>query len=67
MLLEGFQLVKLQRWPRCGVSEVRYESRRAMVCNCTHERRLAGSMIDDEFGVICFELLLSLVLAKRRL
>jgi hypothetical protein len=31
-----------------------------------HERRLAGSMIDDEFEV-CFELLLSFVLAKRRL
>jgi hypothetical protein len=31
----------------------------------SHERRLAGSMNDDEFEV-CFELLLSVVLAKRR-
>jgi hypothetical protein len=31
-----------------------------------HERRLPGSMIDDEFEV-CFELLLSVMLAKRRL
>jgi hypothetical protein len=32
----------------------------------SHERRLAGSMIEEEFEV-CFELLLSLGLAKRRL
>jgi hypothetical protein len=32
----------------------------------SHERRLPGSMTDDEFE-ICFELLLSVVLAKRRL
>jgi hypothetical protein len=33
----------------------------------SHEHRLAGSMIDDEFEV-CFELLLlSVVLAKRRM
>jgi hypothetical protein len=32
----------------------------------SHERRLAGSIIDYEFEV-CFELLLSVVLAKRRM
>jgi hypothetical protein len=32
----------------------------------SHECRLPGSMIDDEFEV-CFELLLSVVLAKRRM
>jgi hypothetical protein len=32
----------------------------------SHERRLPGSMIDDELEV-CFELLLSVMLAKRRL
>jgi hypothetical protein len=32
-----------------------------------HDRRLPGSMVDDEFEV-CFELLLSVImLAKRRL
>jgi hypothetical protein len=32
----------------------------------SHERRLPDTMIDDEFEV-CFELLLSIMLAKRRL
>jgi hypothetical protein len=32
----------------------------------SHERRLPGSMIDDEFEV-CFKLLLSIMLAKRRM
>jgi hypothetical protein len=32
----------------------------------SHGRRLAGSMIDDDIEV-CFELVLSVVLAKRRL
>jgi hypothetical protein len=45
----------------CGVSAVRYGSR-TMVCNAlSHERRLPGSTIDDEFEA-CFELLLELLL-----
>ena len=49
----------------CGVSAVRYGYRTMCVMQ-SHERRLPGSMIDDEFEV-CFELMLSVMLAKRRL
>jgi hypothetical protein len=49
----------------CGVSAIRYDLVQWHVMH-SHERRLPGSMIDDEFEV-CFELLLSVVLAKRRM
>jgi hypothetical protein len=57
--------VKLQHWPRVGLAQYGIVLVQWYVMH-SHERRLPGSMIDDELEV-CFELLLSVMLAKRRL
>jgi hypothetical protein len=64
MLLEGFKLVKLQPFmPRVGLAQYGAILVQWYVMH-SQERRLPGSMIDDEFEV-CFELLLSVVIACR--
>jgi hypothetical protein len=57
--------VKLKHWPRFGVAKYGTVIVQWYVVH-SHKRRLAGSMIDNEFEV-CFELLLLIVLAKRRM
>jgi hypothetical protein len=59
-----FQLVKVQHSPRAWLARYGTVLIQWYVMH-SHERRLPGSMIDDEFEV-CFEFLLSVVLAKRR-
>jgi hypothetical protein len=53
MLLEGFSLAKLRHWPRAlDVGLAEYNTTLVQWCVVhSHERRLAGSMIDDEFEV----------------
>jgi hypothetical protein len=58
--------VKLQHWPRVGLVAQYGTVLVQWYVMHSHERRLHGSMIDDEFQV-CFELLFSVMLAKRRL
>jgi hypothetical protein len=55
--------VKLQHWPRVGLAQYGTVIVQWYVMH-SNERRLPGSMIDDEIEV-CFELLLSDMLAKR--
>jgi hypothetical protein len=57
--------VKLQQWPRVELAHYGTVLVRWYVMH-SHERRLPGSTIDDEFEV-CFELFLVVMLAKRRL
>jgi hypothetical protein len=57
-----FKLVKLQPLRRCGLAQYGTVLVQWYVVH-SHERRLAGGMIDEEFEV-CFELHLSVLLAK---
>jgi hypothetical protein len=52
-------------WPRVGLAKYGAVLVQWYVMH-SHERRLPGSMIDDEFEV-CFKLMLSVMLAKRRM
>jgi hypothetical protein len=58
-------LVKLQHWPRVGLAQYGTVLVQWYVMH-SHERRLLGSMIDDELRFVS-QLLLSVMLAKRRL
>jgi hypothetical protein len=57
--------VKLQHLPRVGLAQYGTVLVEWYVVH-SHERRLPGSMIDDEFEV-CFELQVPVMLAKRRM
>jgi hypothetical protein len=58
-------LARLGHWPRVGLAQYGTVIVQWYVMH-SHERRLPGSMIDGELEV-CFEVLLSVVLAKRRM